>query len=276
MNHLNMLGGADSPPGDVLENMAYLARSETRIEVLDVLAEDPHTPRELTEKTDIPRSTLRRTLTEMSEREWVERTADGAYNLTATGEHIAVETERYVGAIQAIQVLDDGVAWLPDDELTIGLQHFREATVLRPEPNATSAPSTHASRLMREATEFACLVNIAPSLGFENAMVEGVVDGRLRTKHIITDGELAVLRQNADRASRWQRYIEAGANLYCYDGRIPCNLLVIDETVLILDRQPEAVEGIKSTNDVVRSWAHEMIDAYQEDAERLTTAAFTR
>jgi hypothetical protein len=129
---------------------------------------------------------------------------------------------------------------------------------------------------MREATEFACLVNIAPSLGFENAMVEGVVDGRLRTKHIITDGELAVLRQNADRASRWQRYIEAGANLYCYDGRIPCNLLVIDETVLILDRQPEAVEGIKSTNDVVRSWAHEMIDAYQEDAERLTTAAFTR
>ncbi len=212
----------------------------------------------------------------MGEREWVERTTNGEYILTATGEHIAVETERYVGAIQAIQVLGNGVAWLPDDELTIGLQHSREATVLRPEPNATNAPSTHASELMQEATEFACLVNIAPSLGFEYAMMDGVVDGRLSTQHIVTDGELAVLRQNADRVSRWQTYIEAGGNLYCYDRRIPCNLLVIDETVLILDRHPEAVEGIKSTNAMVRSWAHEVIDDYQEDAERLTTAAFTR
>jgi len=119
-------------------------------------------------------------------------------------------------------------------------------------------------------------VNIAPSLGFENAMMNGVVDGRLRTQHIITDGELAVIRQKADRASRWQTYIEAGADLYCYDGRIPCNILIIDETVFILDRQPEAIEAIKSSNDVVRSWAHEVISDYQEDAERLTTATFAR
>jgi len=168
------------------------------------------------------------------------------------------------------------VAWLPNDELTIGLQYFRDATVMRPETNATSALSTHAIELMREATEFTCLVNIAPSLGFENAMMNGVVDGRLRTQHIITDGELAVIRQKADRASRWQTYIEAGADLYFYDGRIPCNILIIDETVFILDRQPEAIEAIKSSNDVVRSWAHEVISDYQEDAERLTTATFAR
>jgi len=271
-----MRGGASSRPEDVLEDIAYLSRSDTRMEVLDVLAGAPHTPREITERTDIPRSTLRRTLTEMGERGWVERTTDGEYILTATGEHIADETERYVGAMQAIRVLGDGVAWLPNDELTIGLQYFREATVLRPEPNATSAPSTHAIELMREATEFACLVNIAPSLGFENAMMDGVVDGRLSAKHIITDDELAVLRQNADRTSRWQTYIEAGANLYCYDGCIPCNLLVIDETVFILDRQPEAIEAIKSTNAVVRSWAHKVINDYRGDSERLTAATFAR
>lgn len=271
-----MVRDVDPPPDGVLEDMAYLSRSETRIQVLRVLAADSQLPREIAELTDIPRSTLRRTLTEMVERGWVERTTDGDYVATRTGEFVATETNRFLGVIRAIRVLGDVVSWLPSDELTIGLQYFREATVLRPEPNATSAPSTYATELMQEATKFACLVNIAPSLGFENAMINGVVEGRLTTTHIITDGELTVLRQNAERASRWQTYIESGADLYCYEGRIPCNLLVIDETVFILDRQPEAIEAIESTNAVVRSWAYGIIDDYREDAKRLTAAAFTQ
>jgi predicted transcriptional regulator len=266
----------DAFPEDALGDIAYISRSKNRAWILATLATERYTRRELGEATGVSRTTLDRIVNEFEERGWITRTTDGDYAATPIGERIATESTRFVGAIQAIRVLGDAVAWLPNDELTIGLQHFREATVLRPEPNASSAPSTHAIELMREATEFACLVNIAPSLGFENAMVVGVVDGCLSTKHIITDGELTVLRQNADRVSRWQTYIEAGANLYCYDGHIPCNVLVIDETVLVLDRQPKAIEAIKSTNTVVRSWAHEMIDDYQEDAERLTTPALTQ
>jgi hypothetical protein len=138
------------------------------------------------------------------------------------------------------------------------------------------APSTFATELMREATEFACLVNIPPSLAFEEAMMNGVFDGCLRTEHVIAEGELAVLRENTERASRWQAYVEAGADLYCYDGPIPCNLLLIDETVLILDRQPEAAEVIESTTAVVQSWAHEVIEDHRENAERLATSAFAQ
>jgi predicted transcriptional regulator len=271
-----MPGDAAPPPADALEDVAYLSRSETRIRVLNVLAATPHTPREVADRTDVPRSTLRRTLTELVERGWAERTLDGEYRLTPTGEYVAAETERYLGSIRAIRTLGDAVGWLPNDELAVDLRHFRDATVRRPEPNAVSSPSTVATERLREATTFACLVNTAPSLGFERVMVDGVVQGRLTTTHVITDGELAVLRRKPERASRWQTYVEAGAGLYCYDGRIPCNLLVIDETVFVLDRQPDALEGIECTNSVVREWALDLIDDYRADAERLDTTAFTR
>lgn len=269
-----MPGDAAPRPEDALEDVAYLSRSETRTRVLDVLAAAPHTPRALAERTDTPRSTLRRTLSEMVEREWVERTLDGEYVLTVRGEHVAAETERYLDSMRAIRTLGDAMAWLPTDELTVDLRHFRDATVRRPQPNAVSSPSTIATERLRDATEFACLVNTAPSLGFERVMIDGVVEERLTTTHVITDAELDVLRREPNRAARWRTYVEAGADLYCYDGPIPCNLLVIDETVFVLDRQPEALEGIECTNPAVRSWAAELVDDHRDAAEKLDATAF--
>lgn len=104
---------------------------------------------------------------------------------------------------------------------------------------------------MREAAEFACPVNTPPSLGFEDALMNGVSERRLLTNHVITDTELTVFVADPNRAARWQAYIGAGAKLYCYDGQNPCNRLV-DETVHVLDRQPDASEGTDRTNPTIR------------------------
>lgn len=257
-----------------LDDVAYLSRSRNRVRILAALSNAAATRGELEAATGISRTTLDRAVSELVERNWIERTADGQYSATAAGERIAAETTRVVGAFQAIRNLGDAVAWLPEAELTVGLHQFREATVRRPEPNAMNAPATFATALLREATEFACLVNTPPSLAFEEAMMAGVAEGRLATNHVITEGELDVLREDPDRAARWRTYVEAGADLYCYDGSIPCNLIVIDETVLVLDRQPRAAEGIESSNPAVRAWATELIDDYRADAARLEAAAF--
>lgn len=266
----------DPPPGDTLDDIAYLSRSKTRTWILTTLSAESSTRGELEDATGIPRTTIDRTVNELEARDWITRTPDGEYAATSVGERIATESRRFTGAIQAIRNLGDAVSWLPRDELTIGLHHFKEATVRRPEANALNAPDTFATELMREATEFACLVNTPPSLAFEEAMIDGVFEDRLTTKHVITDTELTTLLQDDDRAARWQAYVEAGADLYCYDGPIPCNLIVLDETVLILDRQPEAAEGIVSANPEVRSWAHETIEKYRNAAELLGAAGFDR
>lgn len=270
------MNAPNPPPDDALDDIAYLSRSQTRAWILAILSTESYTRGEMEDATGIPRTTIDRAVNELEDRGWLVRTPDGKYAATPTGERIATESARFIEAIQAIQTLGDAVAWLPQDELTIGLHHFKEAAVRRPEPHALNAPDTFTTELMREATDFACLVNIPPSLALEEAMIDGVVEDRLTTKHVITDDELTVLLQDEDRAARWQVYVEAGANLYCYDGRIPCNLLVIDDTVLILDRQPEAAEGIVSKNPEVHSWAHETIETYRNNAEVLDATVFEK
>lgn len=263
-------------PEEVLEDIAYLSRSANRARILDALSVAASTRRDLEEDTDVSRATLDRIVNELEERGWVTRTAEGEYVTTPTGERIAMETRAFAGAVAAVRRLGEAVDWLPHEELDIGLEHFQDAVVRQPEPNAMNAPSTAATELMREATEFACLVNTPPSLAFEEAMIDGVLDGRLRTNHVITDSELEVLRRDPDRAARWRAYVEAGADLYCHRGPIPCNLLVIDERVLILDQQPAAAEGIESTNPAVLEWARETVEEYREEAERIGPTAFDR
>lgn len=263
-------------PEGVLEDIAYLSRSANRARILDALSVAASTRRALEEDTDVSRATLDRIVNELEERGWVTRTAEGEYVATPTGERIAMETRAFAGAVAAVRRLGEAVDWLPHRELDLGLEHFRDAVVRQPEPNAVNAPSTAATELIREATEFACLVNTPPSLAFEEAMIDGVQDGRLRTNHVITDSELEVLREDPDRAARWRAYVEAGADLYCHRGAIPCNLLVIDERVLVLDQQPAAAEGIESTNPAVLEWARETVEEYREEAERIDPTAFDR
>jgi len=208
----------DTPPEDALDDIAYLSRSKTRVWILATLSAESSTRGELEDATGIPRTTIDRAVNELENRGWVGRTPDGTYSATSIGERIATESSHFIATIKAIRNLDEAVSWLPHDELTIGLRHFREATVWRPKPNDMNAPDTFATGLMRAATEFACLVNTLPSLAFEEAMMNGVFEGRLATKHVITDTELTTLRQRPDRASDWQAYLEAGADLYCYEG----------------------------------------------------------
>jgi predicted transcriptional regulator len=266
--------GEKSVSEDALGQMAYLARSRNRLDILETLATGPHTPREIEEATGASRSTLERIVAELVRRGWAERTNDGEYVLTDTGEHVAAETGRYVGALEAIATLGDAVGWLPTDELTVGLHRFRDATVLTPERNDVAAADTRIVERMRESDEFACLSNTAGTVGLETTMMEGFTEGRLTVENVITPGELDVYRDDPKRAARWEAYVEAGADVYCYRARIPCNVILTDEAVFLGDRHLETVGVIESTDDAVRAWAEAVIERHRNDAERLAPSDF--
>jgi hypothetical protein len=109
-----------------------------------------------------------------------------------------------------------------------------------------------------------------PPLTFERRIWDAVVDGRLRTEHVVTEGELAYLRGHPERLRRWRAYLEAGANVYRHGGDIPCNLFVFDGTVVVGKALPDGGNCIfvETEREAVRSWAHESIETYREDAER--------
>lgn len=270
-----MTGDGPTLPSAVLEDVAYLSRSANRLRLLEVLDTGAHAPRELAGATDIPRSTLRRILTELEERGWAERSLDGEYDLTATGEHVAAETDRYVGALDAIDALGDAVGWLPNDELTVGLHRFSEATILGAEPNDVVGADTRLIELTQDAEEFYCLTNTAGTVGLETKMRERYTEAGMTVESVMTPAEISIYLDDPERAAQWREYVEAGGPVYRHEGPIPANVVVVDETVFVGDRHLEAVGLIECSDAAVRSWAVELFDSFKAEAERLDPSAFS-
>ena len=271
------MGDSLGVPQRTLETIAYLARSESRVRILKILAEGPYARNELEETTGIARTTIDRSINEFEERGWARRTTDGRYVASPTGEQIITDFQPFVETMEAILKLGDLVAWLPTDTLPIDFRHFADATIKRPDPAEPTSMASYLTELLRESSEFHCLAGVAPPLAFEEAMRDGVVHGDLKTEHVITDQEYRYLLDDENRLSRWQEYIEAGANLYLYDDSVPCNVMVFDNTVIIGNSQAEIGDmfvEIESTNEAVRAWAHDVIREYKEAAKRLDPEAF--
>lgn len=273
-----MPGTEDKFPDAAMEDIAYLSRSKSRVRILDELTIDECSRRELEETTGIARTTIGRIINEFEERGWARRTTDGGYEATPPGTSIMSEFTPFVESVQAIRNLGELIGWLPTDEVPIGLRHFTDATVRRPEPADPMSTVTDFNARLDGVSEFQCLVGIAPPIPFEREMVEGVVNRGLDTKHVITDEELNYLLDHPERLPRWREYVEAGANVYRYEDQIPCNIFVFDDTVIITNSQSDYGDphvGIESDNSVILSWAQEVIEKYKRDAEKLDSTAFT-
>jgi predicted transcriptional regulator len=275
-----MMGGwgEDSVPNGALDDIAYLSRSESRVRILDAIATEPFPRSELEEMTGIARTTVGRIINEFEERGWARRTPDGSYTATPPGERMLAEFKPFVQSVQVIRDLGDLVAWLPIDEVSIDLRHFAGVTIHRPEPADPMSTVEEFTRRIDDASEFQCLVRIAPPIPFEQKMRDGVVDRGMETNHVITNEEFDYLLDDPERVARWREYLEAGANVYRYDGEIPCNIFVFDDTVIITNTNSEFGDshvGIESDNEEVLSWAQRVIETYRREAERLDSTAFS-
>lgn len=261
-------------PDAALKDIAYLSRSDNRVLVLDALTAGPHTRRELEEVTGVSRATLGRIVNEFEDRNWAERTSDGDYVATSTGHHIATQFTPFAESIEAIRRLGEAVEWLPIDELSIGLHHFSDAFVKQPDHDDPMEIIDYFTDQIRDATEIRVLTHLAPPEPFAKSMYAGITADRL-TGTFVLRGELVdYLGTRSARQQRWREFIEAGADVYRYDGDIPCNLLVIDDTVFIKSSRSDSVklsyaEPIVSENETVQSWAYDVINTYQNEANHV-------
>lgn len=272
-----MAGDSEDRRAAALEDIAYLARSANRLQLLEALANGAETRGGLYDQTGIARTTVDRIVNELEDRGWVERTADGTYTATPTGKQVAAEFMPLVESLAVVRMLGDTIDWIQRAEPMIDLQHFADATVRRPESADPMAPTAYLTERLAEADTFHCLVGVAPPLGFETTMRDGAVERGMAVEHVITTSEYAYLCEHPDRVRRWREYIRAGANVYRYDGTVPCNLLRLDETVYIGNSQAERGETytlIESDDPAVRSWANGIIETYRDRADPLAADEF--
>jgi predicted transcriptional regulator len=266
-------------PITALEDIAYLSRSANRVVILDGLTEGQYSRGTLANRTGVSRTTLDRIVNELEERGWIERTTEGDYSATAHGRLLMRRFGPFLESVEALHRLDDALTWLPADDLDIGLEHFSDAVVRRPESEDPAEAIDFFDELLSNTSEFRVLSDLAPPELLGQTVAERVTSGRMTMDGVITDALFEYLDSTPERAIRWGRLVEAGSGLYRHEGPIPCNLWIFDERVLIKKSGPGPINEaygvpIVSENDTVRSWAHDLIDEWMEAASPIGLSAF--
>lgn len=262
-----------------LEDVAYLSRSANRVAILDALSAGSFSRGELADRTGVSRTTLDRIVNELEERGWAERTTDGTYRATAQATHLMRRFRPFIASVEALHELDEAIAWLPIEELSIGLEHFSDAVVRRPRADDPVEAVEFMADLLEDASEFRVLSHFVPPQQIAEPMHERVTSRQLRMDGVITDELVAYLGTRADRTERWRALLDAGADIFRVGGPIPCNLWIFDETVLIKKSGPGPIDEsygvpIVSENPAVRSWADDLIDRWMETGSRIDADTF--
>lgn len=139
----------DSPVGDI----AYLARSEHRVETLNALTDRPRSRAELCELTGVSTSTIRRTLREFEDRTWI-RMEGYQYVATRLGEAIASGMDDLIDLVEAERKLRDVWHWLPDEVSGFTIETWSEMTVTVAEPDSPYCPVNRFKSLLQKTNTF--------------------------------------------------------------------------------------------------------------------------
>lgn len=257
-----------------LDDISFLARSASRVRVLETLAEGPHDRAELQAATGIPRATVGRIVTEFEARGWVKH--DGRhYRTSPLGGFLVTEFRSLVEGVTTMQKLRGVIEWLPTDEFDFPLDRFSDADITLPRASATTAPVERAAELVEEGDDV-CILAFGSAPQVIEAGWRTTVHGSQSFETVFAADTLGTLVADPE-VGTWLRELaecERGTVLRC-DGVVPYNLALIDDTAnfALVNEQGAPSALIESTDEVVCSWMVSTIDGYRREAEPLDTDA---
>lgn len=257
----------DSP----LDGIAFLARSENRVRVLRTIARKNRTRHELREKLEISRTTLGRVLNEFESRGLIRPTEQG-YTTTAAADATLRKFVPLLETMEGVYNLGEAIDWLPPPACSLDFRHFRDADITVSTPDNPAEPFDRGLELIHSADRYRGLTSTAiPS--YVDALRDGLVRDRLDFEGVIKADFLDTLRPDPERAEPWYDFAEAEAT-WVYDGRVPINMHIVDEIVLIWlgERDEDALEVyglLESKNPPVLSWAESLYADYRAEADPL-------
>lgn len=252
-----------------IDDVAFLARSETRVSILRTLEERPHERRDLADATGTPRSTLGRTLRELEERGWIEQNGR-LYDTTTAGTLIVEQFVPLLDTVTVAQLLGDAIELLPRAETNLNVEDFADAQFVTPTEMDPIAPFNHGIEQLQEATQFRCVARTAPPQ-YVAAIHEGVMMERFTAECVLDDSYLKALGDDQESTERWREIAEGSSTVREYDESIGFVLLVLDEIVhLFLCNENGETQGLlESTSPPVLSWANDTVDRYLDRSTQI-------
>lgn len=255
----------------VLEEIEFLSLSTNRVDVLRLLAADPHTRRELASETGASQPTMGRILQDFEERNWITRTAAG-YETTPTGRLVADGISEFYELVETELKLRDLVEWLPTEELTFDLRALRSATITVPTQTRPGAPVGRVVDLVADAEEVTVL-----SHAFNDRMLEAVtewVDAGGSFEAVFSADAIEPVTDDAALADLLRQLVDTdSASLYLYDGPVPLAVTHTDSVVSLLlrDDSGRLQAAVDTDSPEVSDWAREVYSRYRADSRPLTS-----
>jgi predicted transcriptional regulator len=254
-----------------LEEIEFLALSPNRVETLRLLADAPHTRRELVEAIDASQPTLGRILADFEERSWVER--DGSdYRATVTGRLVSRGFDDLLDILAADTDLRPVVEWLPGEAITFDLRHLTDATITTPSRVRPSAPVERAVDLLSDA-ETVRVVSYALNEGSLDVVADRTTAGDQTFEAVVSAEAVDAIAEDSQLRGRLRELLGAeGAELRVVEESIPVAATVADGAVHLFLRDDAGIlrASLDVANPEVRAWADDLFERYWQAGEPLT------
>jgi len=261
-----------APP---LDDVAFVARSNNRVEVLETLAESDLTRRELREATDTSQPTIGRILDGFEERGWVtnEGTGNGgAYRLTPLGRLLAEEFGSLLDTVGTIQTLREIAPHLPMEEMDFDLRALADARITTPRPTDATAHFRREAEVLARTDRLQFLCNQAQPETVERYHDWVVEDGG-RLEAVITGDAIDAASAHRVMGRHVRELLTSGrTTIHRYDGDASFMMGMFDDTASLvpLDDSGVPCAFVESDHEAVRKWVTDTFDSYREKATQLS------
>ena len=247
-----------------IDDIGYLTRSEHRVHALVALTVRPRSRSELWEMTGVSSSTIRRTLSEFEDRNWIRR--DGyRYETTQLGAFIASAMAELIEQFETERTLRDVWQWLPGEESGFTLEMCSDAVVTVAEADDPYRPVNRFLSLVRETDQFRFV-------GFDLALLEPckdefcqrVIDG-MQTEIIDPPSVAKYIRSTYPELS--SRTLESGnLTIRLHDDLPSYGIGIFDDHIAICgyDSDSVTVRVLLDTDaPEAREWAESIYESYR-------------
>lgn len=257
------------------EDVAYLARSPSRVAILRALADEPMDRHDVLAAVDASRVTIGRILGAFEERHWVTR--DGpVYEPTRLGRLVLAAFDELTETTRLARTLGPLAEELPSEFFDVDLRHLADATVVRATDADPLAVARVAGDLMAEAGEVKVFAHAIAGTVVE-AQTAAARAGQPST--VVVDADLlATIAADDGLRSQVRDLLATGRATYVVaEGPVPISVGVYDDETVAIgftdDGLPNA--AIVTDDEAVCSWAIDRLDDFLRGGTELTVADFS-
>lgn len=250
--------------------LSTIGQSHHRLLLLSELRDGSLTNRELRDRLDLPRTTVRNNLVRLSKHGWVEETSDRRYEITNLGRLIADRTTRFETEVRTAHRLTPFVERVPAAELErIDFGLLSDAEVVEPEANRPYAPDARLRDRAEASASVRAVCSVVVPVLFDH-LCRRDLDGAGRVELVLGDDACDAFRTRyaADYRRLMQHEV---ADVQQYSGTIPYNIVLTDDHALLQAYDGESATSVLLETQCPNSlaWAATRLEAYQQQAVRL-------